>query len=174
MTYYYVPGTEETDLKKVIMSLQNLASVVATLQDSIGGLSGSPATTSAYGLVKLATQTDMEAATDTSLVPSISVVQYHPGVAKARAAVANSGSASLLEGYNIASVNRTGTGTVVVTLTTAMSSSDYEAIAMSTLSPTVQCSAIPSSSSVITVQTRRVDTGADIDSGFSLVVFGDQ
>lgn len=48
----------------------------------------------------------------------------------ARGKIANGGSASITEGVGIASVNRTGTGVVAVTLSDTMASTDYTVIAM--------------------------------------------
>ncbi len=92
------------------------------------GLTVNSATTSAAGAAELATAAEMVTGTDTSRVPSVSVVKNHEGVAKAWGSVTNGGSAALEDSYNVTSVSRTAEGVVRVTLTAAMANDDYAVI----------------------------------------------
>lgn len=108
----YVPGTEETDLKKVIMSLQLLAENVEALAGGGGG-GGLPA----------ASQADQETGTSNAVAVTPGVQKYnklHP-----KGWVIFNGAGTILDSAGIASVARTGVGQFTVTFATAFSSVNY-------------------------------------------------
>lgn len=84
------------------------------------------ATTSAAGAIEIATQAEMETATDTGRAVTPGTVHYHPGVAKFWAKVAVSGGTpSVSASYNVTSVTDTDTGILTVTIATDFSSADW-------------------------------------------------
>lgn len=81
------------------------------------------------GTAELATQSEVEAATDTSRIVVPARLQNHPGVAKAWIKLdLSAGSANILSSYNIASAAYTSTGKFTVTFSTAFSSANYIAV----------------------------------------------
>ena len=159
----YVPGTDEKDLKKVIMSLQQLAR-------SVAGLQGGAATTDAAGIVELATAAEMVTGTDTGRVPSVSVVQNHKGVAKGWALVQADG--SLTVGYNLTSA-KDSTGIYILTLGTDMGGANY-VVVVTPLSGNVVVSANTYAAGSFKVETRTGTTNVNADCVFNVVVYGDQ
>lgn len=100
------------------------------------------ATTAVAGKVELATRTETQDASSSTVVPAVGSVQYHPGVAKAWVNF-NGSDASIRDSHNISSVTRNSTGDYTVTFTfpfadtnyawfvTAVSSSGFQAYAAS-------------------------------------------
>lgn len=88
-----------------------------------------PATTTYVGVVPLATAAQMITATDTTHVPSVSVVQNHPGVAKAWVSF-NGLTGSILASYNISGVTRNSQGLYTIGMTIPLSSANYAIVAM--------------------------------------------
>ena len=164
----YVPGTLETDPKKLVMSLQQLARSIGALQASLAAISS--ASTSAAGIVELATASEMEAGTDTARVPSVSVVQNHKGVAKAWAYVQANG--TLIVGYNLTSA-KDSTGIYTLTFGTDMGSANYVAIVTPESGNTVP-SVNTLAAGTFKVETRVGTTNVNADCVFHVVVFGDQ
>ena len=167
----YVPGTEETDPKKIIMSLQQMARTNSANSDDIAALQASlsAATTTTAGIVELATAAEMVTGTDTGRVPSVSVVQNHPGVAKGWALVQADG--TLTVGYNITSA-KDSTGIYTITLGTDMGSANYVALA------TAQSGGMLTSVNTFAAGSFKVETrtylNVNQDSVFHVAVFGDQ
>lgn len=91
---------------------------------------GSAATTTTAGIVELATAAEMETATDSGRVPSVSVVKNHPGVAKAWVKFDGTGTPAVAVSHNVSSITDNGTGDFTVNFTTAFSSGDYCAVGM--------------------------------------------
>ncbi len=90
------------------------------------------ASDSVRGVIEIATQAEMEAASDATLAVTAGRAKYHPGMVKARGSF--SGAGSVAESYNITSVSRTAAGTYTVTIADDFATSDY----------TVMASAVPS------------------------------
>jgi len=102
---------------------------VVFLYDSNGAVrtAGQPAgSDTVAGIVYLATQAEMEAATDVAHAVTPGRVQYHPGVAKAWGKAAGAG--TLTVSYNITSVTDTGPGNLGVTIATDFSTADYSIV----------------------------------------------
>lgn len=76
-----------------------------------------------------ATKVAMQAATDPTLPVVPSVVQYHPGVAKAKGSFTTVNPPVVSDGYNIANVVYTGVGIYTVTLTTPFALANYSVLA---------------------------------------------
>lgn len=73
----------------------------------------------------IATQSDMETASDVTQMVTPGRLHYHPGSCKAWAKFGVTG--NILASYNVASVTDTGTGVADIAFTTAFSSADYSA-----------------------------------------------
>jgi len=85
------------------------------------------ATTTVFGEVQLATQAQMEAASDTNAAVVPGLVQHHPGVAKAWVRFASP--STVAGSHNVTSVSRLNEGRYQVNFTTAFSSANYCAVA---------------------------------------------
>jgi len=121
----------------------------------------------------IGTQADQETGTSNTAAVTPGRQQYHRSAPKAWAYYTVSGTTyTLVAGYNVASLNRTGAGDVTITLTTAFSSSIFAAIASSD-SVSQIVSAFPVSASTLTVRIRTA-AGVGSDAGFSVMAFGDQ
>lgn len=147
------------------MSLQQLARTIASLQASVAA-----ATTSAAGIVELATAAEMVTGTDTGRVPSVSVVQNHKGVAKGWALVQSDG--ALTVGYNLTS-SKDSTGIYTLTIGTDMASANY-AVVVTPLSGNVVVSSNTYAAGSFKVETRTGTTNVNADCVFNVVIFGDQ
>jgi hypothetical protein len=77
----------------------------------------------AAGAITIATQTQMEAATDATVVVSAGRQQYHPGSAKFWVIAGTTG--NILASYNVTSLTDTGTGVMAITIATDFSSANY-------------------------------------------------
>src|SRR6185312_9844167 len=140
----YAPGTQEKDLTKLNMSLQQNAaqnktnaSNITTLQTTVGALpgtivsnvataglaTGGPITSTGTITVTAAVQSDQETGTSTTKAVVPGVQKYHPGHPKAWGFVTNNGTATLQASFGVTSISRTATGAVSVTMSTTMSSS---------------------------------------------------
>lgn len=85
-----------------------------------------PATDVAAGLIALATQEEVEAATDVSKALTPGRVHFHPGVAKFWAFVTvTSGTHALAASYNVTSITDGNTGLHTVTIATDFSSANW-------------------------------------------------
>lgn len=82
------------------------------------------ATTSTPGVVQLATKAQMITGTSTSLVPSVSVVQNHRGVAKAWLNYDATGP-TIRSSYNVSSVTVNGTGDFTINFTTSFANANF-------------------------------------------------
>jgi hypothetical protein len=79
------------------------------------------------GVIEIATQAEMETATDTARAVTPGRLVYHPGACKCWGK-ANGAGTSLLANYNVNSITDTGTGQLTVTIETDFSSADYSAV----------------------------------------------
>lgn len=129
----------------------------------------SAATDSFAGVVELATEAEMETATDTGRVPSVSVVQHHPGVCKGWAYVDTDG--VLLAGHNLTSA-KNSTGNYTVTIGTDMSTAFYATVVGSN-SNGIFAVASGILAGSFTVETRNL-SNTNTDGRFSVAIFGAQ
>jgi hypothetical protein len=140
--------------------------------DAPGTIGVSSANTDDAGIVEFATAAEV-AAEDFDLVFSPGRAVGLPGVGKAWASILNSGSASIESSYNVDSVNRTGTGVVVVTLTNTMANDDYVVqVTMGENAPAALRFAriTDRTTTAFTVNTRGDSAQADVD--FFVLVHG--
>jgi hypothetical protein len=142
---YFVPGSQEKDPAKVIMSLQQahektatnttditaLTAVVATKGPgtitnvaTAGLATGGPITSTGTVTVTGASQSDQETGSSTSVVVTPGVQKFHPSSAKAWVKWTGS-TGAILASYNVTSVTRSLAGVYVVNFTTAFSSANY-------------------------------------------------
>jgi hypothetical protein len=123
------------------------------------------------GLIEIATQAEMEAASNVSLAVGAGRQHFHPGMPKAWGRADSDG--TLVSGdYNVATVVKDSTGTYTVTLTNALADTNY-AVLVSAMTDNRAAAAVVSSSSVFVVTTRGMGTGALADSAFAFTVLGD-
>lgn len=88
------------------------------------------ATSSAAGVIEIATQAEVEAATDTGRATTPGTMHYHPGVAKFWALVTVSGGTpSVTASYNVTSVTDNGTGDLILTIATDFSNANWAVFA---------------------------------------------
>lgn len=99
----------------------------------------SAASDTVAGLVRLATQADMEAATDVASAVVPGRVHFHPGVAKCWVDAIGAGT-GINASYNITSVSDTGTGRLGVNIATDFATANYCIVA--TLERTVTSLAV--------------------------------
>jgi hypothetical protein len=121
-----------------------------------------------------ATAADQETATSTTVAVVPNIQQRHPSATKASAKVGVSAGATLGQAYNISSVGYTTTGVSTVNFTTAFSAATAYLCVGSADSPQVVFGYSRTSASQITVTTRNIVGGADIDQGYSVICDGDQ
>jgi hypothetical protein len=126
----------------------------------------------------VAAQSDMETATDMTKIVTPGRAQYHPGVAKAWAAVTiSAGTPSLAASYNVSSVADNATGTTTINFTTAFSAASYAVAGIPEDAGTnfdlwgVSANKTASSYRVVTAGGTTEGVG---DTNFCLVFFGDQ
>jgi hypothetical protein len=126
----------------------------------------------------VATQSDMETATDTAKIVTPGRAQYHPGVAKAWASITFSGGTpSLAASYNVSSVTDNASGTTTINFTTAFSAATYAVAGMPEDAGTnfdlwgVVANKSTTSYRVVTAGGSTEGVG---DTNFCLVFFGDQ
>jgi len=150
----YAPGTQEKDLTKLNMSLQQNAaqnktnaSNITTLQTTVGALpgtivsnvataglaTGGPITSTGTITVTAAVQSDQETATSTSAAVVPAVQQFHPSAAKAWVNFTiSAGTVTVRASYNVTSVTRNSAGDYTVNFTTAFSSANAYATLITT------------------------------------------
>ena len=117
----------------------------------------------------VATQAQMEAATDLTTIVAPGLVKYHPGAAKAWGYVS---AGVQVAGYGC-TVARSATGTYAATLSPAMSSANYAVVA-SIASGFNTVLASPASATQANFLVYNLTTVALTDTAFSFVIFGDQ
>lgn len=129
-----------------------------------------------YSTLTAATQTQQEAATSNAVAVTPGTQRFHPSAAKAFACVTQAGGTYTLAtagSANVASIAKQATGLVRVNWSTAFSAAAYAAIATpqegGNYSISIQATAV----GYVDVGIRNAGTGAAVDIGFSVVVFGD-
>jgi hypothetical protein len=134
------------------------------------GISVSTATVSC----DFATKAEMEADSSTTDVVSPRRVRNHPGVAKAWGYINSDG--TVIASYGISTSNcRTGLGAYAITLSTAMTNTNYAIITSAAGASTHNfIRSNVSSSSAFVVQTRDSTDGANEDIVWNFMVFGTQ
>lgn len=90
-----------------------------------GAAAASAASDTVAGLIEIAVQSEMEAATDTTRAVAPGRVQYHPGVAKSWITFNGTGTIAVTESHNITSITDDGTGDYTVTIATDHSTATY-------------------------------------------------
>lgn len=144
------------------------------------GAGANPAWATATGTLSAATQAEMEAASSTTVGVTPGKLKYHPGVPKAVCYVSQSAGTYTLRtstSFGVTSINKVGTGVVDVTLTTAMSDALFAVV--SSLNEVRSSTQISEALGSRTTTNVRVDirdsvTTSNVDSGFTVVVWGDQ
>lgn len=97
----------------------------------------------------------------------------HNGLSTAWASIANNGTASILSSYNIASINRTGTGVVAILFTSAMSDANYAIVtggAVAAENPIVIYTSVGTAG--FTINTVQRSDGSPTDVNFSFACLG--
>lgn len=97
--------------------------VGASLTLSGGSLSGTAASSTQAGVIEIAVQAEMETPSSGTLAVPPSMVNFHPGVAKAWVKANVTG--TVLASHNITSVTDDGTGLVTVTIATDFADANY-------------------------------------------------
>lgn len=85
----------------------------------------SSATTSAEGVVELATNAEVTTGTDTSRVPPVSSMVYHQGVGKGWVNFNGTGTLAIRDSYNVSSVTDNGTGDYTINWSTSFANANY-------------------------------------------------
>ena len=177
----YAPGTEETDLKKLNMSLQQNAGANTANADNIAAntaaIAANTAAIAAITPATPATQADQEAATSTTTMVTPGRQKYHPAHPKAWAYVTQSaGTYTLQSSFGISGISKAATGRVDLTLSTAFSSVNYAAIGGINDNPNLVANEVTGSRSTTNyrIMLRNANTAADTDANFSVMFFGDQ
>lgn len=128
----------------------------------------SSATTSAEGIVELATNAEVTTGTDSARVPPVSSMVYHEGVCKGWVNFTGTGTVTINDSYNVSSITDNGAGDYTVNFTTAFANASY-AIGGMAQSSTINQNALAIknttnlTSSAARVQVVRSDTGALFD-----------
>lgn len=142
------------------------------------GIKAYPADSSAAPTVDVpvaASQTEMEAASNTAKFVTPGTEKYHPGVAKAWAHVTISGGTpTLAAGHNFSSsITDHGAGEFTLTFTTALSSAFFAVVGTAIHNGILNVRVTSQSTTAVRVYLSN-DAGTAIDvSAFSIVVFGD-
>lgn len=129
------------------------------------------ATDSVAGTQQNAVQTDMQTATSTTLSVVPGRVKYSPGVAKAWGFFVGN-PISVTVSYNVSGIVRNSTGNYTVTLSTAMSSSNYVIVGMSSANQNDVISAVINSSSTFTLNEHSDTSNSQVDGTVFFVVYG--
>ncbi|MBX3583664.1 MAG: hypothetical protein KF810_17395 [Rhizobiaceae bacterium] len=98
---------------------------IATTAFVLANGGGSAATTSAAGIVELATNAEVATGTDTGRVPSVASIGAHQGMAKAWVAFNGEGTVAIQDSYNVSSITDNGTGLYTVNFDNAMANANY-------------------------------------------------
>ena len=140
-----------------------------------GLVTGGTITASGTVTVTAAVETDMEAATSTTVAVVPAVVQNHPGVAKAWAYITSPSSSppTISASYNVTSIVRNSTGVYTLTLTTGFSSSNY-AILVTIEDGIALAKAVITNGTTFVVTTANRSAGSVSDQAFYFCCFGDQ
>lgn len=83
------------------------------------------ATTSATGVVELATDAEVSTGTSTTLVSPVSSMVFHKGIAKAWVVFNGQGTPAIKSAFNVSSITDNGTGDYTINFTTAFADANY-------------------------------------------------
>lgn len=138
-----------------------------------------PASDAVSGIAEIATQAEMEAATDTGRIVTPGRLHNHPGVAKWLAYVeVSGGTPSLVWSYNVASITDTGAGQLTVTIDTDFSSADWVCLATTESSTAgvtvVVMSTTAKTTGSVLINTSVIGSGLSDPVAYHLAGFGDQ
>lgn len=131
VTVSMTDGTTEVTMIKVTLQAGEVLVMndagVWFVYDTNGGvkMGASAASDTLAGLVEIADQAEMEAATDTTRAVTPGRQHFHPGMAKFWAQVTGAGTPALTTNYNVTSIADTGTGRMTVTIGTDFSSANW-------------------------------------------------
>jgi len=136
------------------------------------------ATTDASGLVELATQAEVEAATASDRVPTLDIMHHHPGVAKVWAHVSVSGGVpTLRESYNVTSITDVGSGHLTVTIDTDFANNNWACVVAAEEGGSPSNASIESGSQAvgaISIRNRNSGGTSTDPNSYQLAGFGDQ
>lgn len=135
-----------------------------------GNLIATSVTGTSVVATNVATQSDQEAASSTSLFVSPGRQQFHPSAAKAWAVIDSAG--TVQAGYNVASTTHPGTGNYTVTFSVAMSSAFYLCVG-SVLSSSGYVAVTGRAAGTVSYNTLNA-AGSGTDLNHMILVFGDQ
>jgi hypothetical protein len=143
----------------------------ALLNNLVAGASS--ATTSAAGIVELATTSETATGSDTGRVSPVSSMVYHQGMCKGWAYFEQNGTHSAFDSYNVTSVADAGVGATLVTWATNFANANYAVVATADGGYCeVEQSSKATGSCVVIV---RNAAGTAIDSGgVCVIAFGDR
>jgi len=125
--------------------------------------------------IPFAAQADQEAATSNALAVTPGTQKFHPGSAKAWAYVTcAAGVYTIQSSYNVASINKIGTGDVTITFTTGFSSGNY-ALSLVCINGSVVTLTNTGALNAGSVRLNFFNLSSVlIDANFALVCYGDQ
>lgn len=134
------------------------------------------ATDATSGVLEVAVQSEMEAASSTALAVVPGRQQYHPSAAKAWARVTQSGTMTLNASYNMSSVTDLGAGDSQFNLSTAFSSAQYAGagIGQQLTTNIEEWSGIYSLATGSFRITNNNGSGTNVDTVGSVIAMGDQ
>jgi hypothetical protein len=107
-----------------VISIADGGTGQGTAANAFGALK-QDASTTATGVVELATAAEVVTGTDTARVPSVSTMGSHQGVAKAWVNFNGTGTVAIRDSYNVTSITDNGVGNYTLNFTTAMANTNY-------------------------------------------------
>lgn len=132
------------------------------------------ATDTVRGTAEIATQAEMETATDTGRIVTPGRQHFHPGMPKAVVRADETG--AIIYGYNIASVVRNSTGNFTVTMSVTLANTNYAVVGgvmHAGAGAVVRVFVSPASGSVFNVIFQDSGGGADDPDDFAFAIYGD-
>jgi hypothetical protein len=131
LTFRHTDGTTTVELFKTTLQAGESVCMnsdgVWFVYDTNGGVKvgASAASDTLAGLIQIATQGDMEAASNVTVAVTPGRAHFHPGMAKFWAQVTGAGTPALTTNYNVTSVADTAVGRMTVTIGTDFSSANW-------------------------------------------------
>ena len=134
------------------------------------------ASDTAEGAIEVAVQSEMEAASSTTLAVSPGRQQYHPGTCKAWGQITESGGTpTLTTNYNITSISDDGVGAYGVTIATDFSSANYCIVLGFNRDPGPSAADwVTKAAGTFTARCFNSSTDAAVDQSVDFACFGDQ
>lgn len=185
LTFEHYNGTTAVELFKCTLQASEVAVMNADgvwfVYDSNGGVKvgASAATDTLAGLIQIADQGTMEAASSVTTAVTPGRVHFHPGVAKFWAQVTGAGTPALTTNYNVTSVADTNVGRMTVTIGTDFSSANWCCQVTTFTTATTGDEGIPNinakAAGTVEVGNRIITPAlADPNVGYDCVGYGDQ